>query len=604
VHNIFWEVLRLLEGLGDWKRSNYCGEVTSEEIGRDVVLMGWVQRRRDHGGLIFIDLRDIKGIVQIVFNPEVDEESHKKAHHIRGEYVIAVKGNVNRRPEGTENPDLKTGEVEIVAKELKILNEAIVPPFIIEDISNVNENVRLKYRYLDLRRPSLQKNLILRHRVCRVVREYLSENDFIEIETPMLTKSTPEGARDYLVPSRLNPGKFYALPQSPQLFKQILMIAGFDRYFQIVRCFRDEDLRADRQPEFTQIDAEMSFVDKEDVMSMMEELLSKVFSEAIGVELNPPFQILTYKESVERFGLDTPDTRFGLELNDITTLVIDSGFRVFADVARRGDVIKALNAKGCGEFSRKELDDLTDLAGEYGAKGLAWVKVTDSEWQSPISKFLSDKEKETIADTLEAETGDLLLFVADCPRIANTALGRIRVHLGERLNLIPKDSYSFVWVTNFPLLEFDEDEGRYVSVHHPFTSPTEDSVGKLDNSPLEVKAKAYDLVLNGNEIGGGSIRIHTRDLQTRIFKKLGIDQDEARERFGFLLDALEFGTPPHGGIAFGLDRIVSIMAGAPSIRDVMAFPKTQKASCLMTDAPSIVDKKQLDELSLKVTLGK
>ncbi|MEE8185823.1 MAG: aspartate--tRNA ligase [Thermodesulfobacteriota bacterium] len=594
----------MLEELGTWKRSDYCGEVTTEEIGSDIVLMGWVQRRRDHGGLIFIDLRDIKGVVQIVFNPEVDEETHKKAHHIRGEYVIAVKGTVNKRPEGTKNPDLKTGEVEVITKELKILNEAIVPPFLIEDNSDVNENVRLKHRYLDLRRPSLQKNLILRHMVCKAVRDYLSENGFIEIETPMLTKSTPEGARDYLVPSRLNPGKFYALPQSPQLFKQILMIAGFDRYFQIVKCFRDEDLRADRQPEFTQIDAEMSFVDRDDVMHMMEGLLSRVFSEAVGVELNLPFQVLTYKESVERFGLDAPDIRFDLELKDITTLVINSGFRVFADPAKRGDVVKALNAKGCGEFSRKELDDLTELAGEYGAKGLAWVKVTDSEWQSPISKFLNSSEKETIAETLGAETGDLILFVADCQRIANTALGRIRIKLGERLNLIPKDSYNFVWITDFPLLEFDEDEGRYVSVHHPFTSPTEDSVSKLDDSPLEVKAKAYDLVLNGTEIGGGSIRIHNRDLQANIFNKLGIGQDVARERFGFLLDALEFGTPPHGGIAFGLDRIVSIMAGAPSIRDVMAFPKTQKASCLMSDAPSIVNKEQLDELSLKVLLGK
>ncbi len=594
----------MLEELGNWKRSDFCGEVTTEEIGSDIVLMGWVQRRRDHGGLIFIDLRDIKGVVQIVFNTEVDEETHKKAHHIRGEYVIAVKGTVNKRPEGTENPDLKTGEVEVITKELKILNEAIVPPFLIEDNSDVNENVRLKHRYLDLRRPSLQKNLILRHMVCKAVRDYLSENGFIEIETPMLTKSTPEGARDYLVPSRLNPGKFYALPQSPQLFKQILMIAGFDRYFQIVKCFRDEDLRADRQPEFTQIDAEMSFVDRDDVMHMMEGLLSRVFSEAVGVELNLPFQVLTYKESVERFGLDAPDIRFDLELKDITTLVINSGFRVFADAAKRGDVVKALNAKGCGEFSRKELDDLTELAGEYGAKGLAWVKVTDSEWQSPISKFLNSSEKETIAETLGAETGDLILFVADCQRIANTALGRIRIKLGERLNLIPKDSYNFVWITDFPLLEFDEDEGRYVSVHHPFTSPTEDSVSKLDDSPLEVKAKAYDLVLNGTEIGGGSIRIHNRDLQANIFNKLGIGQDVARERFGFLLDALEFGTPPHGGIAFGLDRIVSIMAGAPSIRDVMAFPKTQKASCLMSDAPSIVNKEQLDELSLKVLLGK
>src|SRR3989338_3615493 len=610
--------ISLAEHLGDWKRSHYCGELADRDTGNNVTLMGWVQRRRDHGGLIFVDLRDREGLVQIVFNPAVSAASpdrdirgqaHEKAHHIRSEFVLAVKGAVSKRPAGTENPELKTGGIEILVRELKILNESATPPFLIEDETDVAESVRLKYRYLDLRRPALQKNLILRHEVCRLVRDYLSERHFLEVETPALTKSTPEGARDYLVPSRLNPGHFFALPQSPQLFKQILMIAGFDRYFQIVRCFRDEDLRADRQPEFTQIDAEMSFVDREDVMGLMEGLIAEIFKNAAGVELKLPFPRMSYAEAVGRYGLDNPDTRFGLELKDITGIVQDSGFKVFADAAKKGGIVKALNAKACAEFSRKELDELTAVANSYGAKGLAWVKITSEGlpsnvsiggWQSPIAKFLTDDEKNGIAKTLDANTGDLLLFGADIPKTANTALGRVRLDLAKRLNLIPKNTFNLVWVTDFPLLEFDEAEKRFVAVHHPFTAPLDEDIEKMDTAPLEVRAKAYDLVLNGTEIGGGSMRIHRQDIQAMIFKKLGIQEDDARQKFGFLLNALSFGAPPHGGIAFGLDRLVAILCGAESIRDVIAFPKTQKATCLMTDAPSPVDKKQLDELFLRV----
>ncbi|MBI5467990.1 MAG: aspartate--tRNA ligase [Deltaproteobacteria bacterium] len=588
----------MLERLGDWKRSSYCAEPAAVDIGKTVTLMGWVQRRRDHGGLIFIDLRDRTGLMQLVFNPEAGVV-HAKAHDLRSEFVIAVKGAVGKRPVGTENPNLKTGEVEVVVKELKVLNDSAPLPFMIEDETDVAETTRFKYRYLDLRRASLQRKLLLRHRVAMATRNYLSENGFIELETPVLTKSTPEGARDFLVPSRLAPGNFFALPQSPQLFKQILMISGFDRYFQIVKCFRDEDLRADRQPEFTQIDAEMSFVDREDVIGVMEGLIVRIFKEA-GVDLKPPFPRMTYSEAVGRFGVDNPDVRFGLELKDLTGALKGSGFKVFADAASRGGVIKALCVKGGASFSRKDLDDLTEIAVSFGARGLAWVKLTEEGWQSPIAKFLSDAEKETIVKALGAEKGDLLLFGADKAAVANTVLGRLRLNIGGRLGLIPKEGYSFVWVTEFPMLDYDETEKRFVAVHHPFTAPMEADLEKLDTDTLKVRAQAYDLVLNGSEIGGGSIRIHRSDIQAKVFEKLGIAKEDAELRFGFLLDALKFGTPPHGGIAFGLDRIMSIITGSESIRDVIAFPKTQKGADLMSDAPSGVDAKQLEELFIRL----
>ncbi len=589
----------MLEKMGDWRRGSYCGAVSPSDTGKNVNLMGWVQRRRDHGGLIFIDLRDREGVVQLVFNPEAPNSVLEKAHDIRSEFVLAVKGVVQKRPEGTENPNLKTGGLEVVVRELKVLNDSAPLPFMIEDDTDVAEMTRLKYRYLDLRRPSLQRKLILRHKVAMATRNYLSENGFLEIETPVLTKSTPEGARDYLVPSRLNPGQFYALPQSPQLFKQILMISGLDRYFQIVKCFRDEDLRADRQPEFTQIDAEMSFVDREDVISVMEGLIARIFKEA-GVEVKPPFQRLSYSEAIGRFGVDNPDTRFGLELKDLTGTLASSGFKVFSDAAAKKGVIKALCVKGGAGFSRKDLDDLTEVAASFGAKGLAWVKITEEGWQSPIAKFMAEAEKGSIVKALGAEKGDLILFAADKPSIANTVLGRLRLNIGGRLGLIPKEGYNFVWVTEFPMFEYDEAEKRYVAVHHPFTSPMDEDLDKIDIDPLSVRAKAYDLVLNGVEIGGGSIRIHRSDIQSKIFDRLGIAREEAQERFGFLLEALKYGTPPHGGIAFGLDRVMAIMTGSESIRDVIAFPKTQKAADIMSDAPSPVDQKQLDEIFIRV----
>lgn len=562
-------------------------------------MMGWVQSRRDHGGLIFIDLRDRGGITQVVFNPEVSAEAHRIAEDVRSEYVLGVRGMVSLRPENTANPKIPTGEIEVIAHELVILNVSKTPPFMIEDETDVAENLRLKYRYLDLRRPSLQKVLITRHRITRTVRKFLDSHGFVDIETPFLTKSTPEGARDYLVPSRVNPGMFYALPQSPQLFKQILMIAGFERYYQIVKCFRDEDLRADRQPEFTQIDLEMSFVDREDVMSLMERLLSAVVKEVRGTEIPLPFPRLTYQEAMERYGSDKPDTRFGLELKDISDIAGETEFKVFLQAIELGGRVKGFSAPGFGSLSRKEIDDLTNEARMFGAKGLAWIKVTDSGFDSPIAKFFKDGQIQEIALRLGARAGDMMLFVADSPKVAAETLGHLRLLVARQQRLIDESRLDFLWITDFPLLEWNEDEKRYDAMHHPFTAPMDEDLPLLDTDPLKVRAKAYDIVLNGAEIGGGSIRIHRFDVQAKMFSLLNISDEDARERFGFLLEALQYGAPPHGGLAFGLDRLTAILTGMQSIRDVIAFPKTQKAVCLMTEAPSRVSAAQLRELSIK-----
>lgn len=588
--------------LGDMRRTHHCNGLTARDMGKTVVLMGWVLRRRDHGGVIFIDLRDREGITQVVFNPEINPDIHAKAHSLRSEFVLGVRGRVEPRPDGMINPKLHTGEIEVLVDELKILNPAKTPPFIIEDSVDVSEAIRLKNRHIDLRRPPLQRNLITRHKASRSVRNYLTDEGFLDIETPVLTKSTPEGARDYLVPSRVNPGQFYALPQSPQLFKQMLMVSGFDRYYQIVRCFRDEDLRADRQPEFTQIDMEMSFVGEEDLMEISEGMMANLFEEVMGQDLPRPFPRLTYTEAMDRYGLDKPDTRFGLELTDISDIVEGSGFKVFSSVVKKGGIVKTLNAKGCIDFSRKEIDDLTDFVAIYRAKGLAWIKVREDAWQSPIAKFFTDEEKARLAKRIDMEPGDLVFFVADQPKITNEALGNLRNHLGKKLGIIDENKFNFVWVTRFPMFEYDDVEKRYQALHHPFTAPLEEDYERLETEPLAVRSRAYDIVLNGFEIGGGSIRIHDMALQQRVFSTLGLEPDETKEKFGFLLDALESGAPPHGGIAFGFDRLVMLLCGEASIRDVIAFPKTQRAACLLTNAPSDAAKAQLDELSLRLKL--
>ncbi|HOK06297.1 MAG TPA: aspartate--tRNA ligase [Syntrophales bacterium] len=582
------------------KRTHYCGEVSLAEAGKEVVLMGWVHRRRDHGGVIFVDLRDRTGLVQVVFNPEVSSEAHREAHRIRSEYVLACRGLVRKRPEGMENPNMKTGDLEVMVEELAILNEAKTPPFMIEGGTEVAENVRLRYRYLDLRRPELQRNLFLRSRAAAATREYFHREGFIEVETPFLTKSTPEGARDYLVPSRINPGTFYALPQSPQIFKQLLMVAGFDRYYQIVKCFRDEDLRADRQPEFTQVDIEMSFIDEDDIIRTMEGYMAHLFSACLGVELKTPFPRLPYREALARYGKDNPDTRFGMEMVDVTDLFRETAFQLFRETVEGGGIIKAMRIEDDRRLSRKDLDGLRDYVSEYGAKGLAWARIQKEGWTSPIAKFLNEGETKGVEEKTAAREGDLIVFVADIPAVVHESLGNLRLHVARKLDLIRKDDFAFTWITEFPLFEYSETEKRFVSTHHPFTSPYYEDLPYLETDPGRVRARAYDLVLNGSEIGGGSIRIHDRKVQARIFDALGLSQEETRVKFGFLLDALEYGTPPHGGIAFGFDRLVMLMTGADSIRDVIAFPKTQKAACLLTDAPSRVSVEQLLELSLKI----
>ncbi|MCD6322349.1 MAG: aspartate--tRNA ligase [Clostridiales bacterium] len=592
----------MAESMQGMKRTGKCTEFNVSDIGKKASIMGWVNKRRNLGGVIFIDVRDVSGIIQIVFKSELDADIFEKAETLRNEFVVAISGKIIKRDEETINPNLKTGYIEIAANELKILSEAATPPIDMDENSKTNELLRLKYRYLDLRRKSIQKNFILRHKAVKVTRDFFDENGFLDIETPFMTKSTPEGARDYLVPSRVNKGRFYALPQSPQIFKQLLMVSGFDRYMQIVRCFRDEDLRADRQPEFTQIDIEMSFVEENDVIEINEKFVKRLMKEVMDVDLQLPLKSMTYQEAMDRFGSDKPDVRFGFELVDLSDLLKNCGFRVFSGAVENGGSVRAINAKGCGEkFSRREIDALVEYVKIYGAKGMAWISVEESGLKSAITKFLSEDEVNKILETVKAEPGDLICFIADKNKVVYDSLGALRLEFARKLDLIKdKEEFSVLWVTHFPLMEYDEEEKRWTSTHHPFTSPIDEDLEKLETDPGSVRAKAYDLILNGVELGGGSIRIHRKDIQKKIFNLLGFTDEEAHERFGFLLEAFEYGVPPHGGIAYGLDRLIMILAREKSIRDVIAFPKIQNASCPMTEAPSIVDDKQLKELAIKI----
>ncbi len=588
------------ESLDGWKRTHHCNALRKEDIGKEAVLMGWVAKRRDHGGVIFVDLRDREGVTQVVFRPDIEAEMHAKAESIRNEFVLAVQGRVEPRPEGMANPNLDTGAVDVECNAVKVLNEAETPPFQIEPDQELSEEIRLRYRYLDLRRPDVQATMLLRHKTSQEVRKHLADNGFLEIETPYLMKSTPEGARDYLVPSRVNRGSFYALPQSPQTYKQLLMVAGYEKYFQIVRCFRDEDLRGDRQPEFTQIDIEMSFVEENDVMEMAENLTRHVFKSVIGQDIPDPIPRMTYQEAVDRYGVDRPDTRFGFEIVDLAEAAEASEFQVFKNVIGDGGQVRGINAKNCCSFSRKQIDDLTAYVAKFGAKGLAWIKVTDAGFESSIVKFFPEAAQSVLQEALEAEPGDLLLFVADKPGVVADSLGNLRIELARQQGLLDPSQYAFTWVTKFPLLEYDDESKRYVACHHPFTSPLDEDLNGMEADPARARAKAYDLVLNGNEIAGGSVRINRADVQDRMFRLLGIDEEEAEEKFGFLLSAFKYGAPPHGGIAFGYDRLVALLAQKEYIRDVIAFPKTNAAASLMDSAPSEVSDAQLRELGLRL----